>query len=123
MQFDDRDAVIRDKRLALWNERTGPRVGDYCIMPDGEVTRFTHDWGDDIQTVWKGCSGSFYFGDGYMSFSGGLDSALLKSAMTDTGELRDGYAWFFHHDHAGGGRGVYFTVPCRVFRYQPQEKP
>ena len=120
LQFDDRDAVIRDRRLAAWNERPGPRVGDFCIMPDGEARRFTHNWGDDIQTSWKGDGGDgFYFGDGFMSYSGGLDPALLKSALTETGETRDGRAWFFHHDQWGGGRSVYFVVPCRVFKFQP----
>ncbi|MGZ6008550.1 MAG: hypothetical protein ACXWLO_04600 [Rhizomicrobium sp.] len=123
--FDEQDAAIAQERLAAWNERPGPRVGDYVIMPDESTLRFTHDWGDSIQTTCKRASGdvSFYFCHGHMSFSGSLDPSILKADLTDTGELRNGSAWFFHHNRSGARRGVYFTVPCRVFRYAPKAAP
>lgn len=120
--FDDIDAEIARKKLAEWDKRTGPRVGDFVHMPDGTLRRFTHDWGDGIQTTGKGefaGDASFHFYGSCMSFSGSLDSAIPKSALVDTGETQPGRAWFFHHDHAGPHRGVYFTVPCSVYRYQP----
>jgi hypothetical protein len=115
--FDDKDAAMAREYLDVWNTRKGPRVGDWVKMLDGTERRFTHDWGNDIQTTCgSGDSGSFYFGKGFMSFSGGLDRAIDKAAIVETEEARPGSAWFFHHNRSGAGRGVYFTVPCRVFR-------
>ena len=116
--FDDKDAEIYAKYLTEWNERKGPRVGDYIRMLDGSLRRFTYHWGDSIQTTTKdayayGCC--FYFGGTFMSFSGGLDSAIPLAQIEPTDEILDGNAWFFHHGFADAHRGVHFTVPCRVF--------
>lgn len=116
---DEKDIEILERRLAKWNERKGPRVGDWVIMQDGTVRRFTHNWGDDIQTTYpKFGLGSFYLGDGSMSYSGSLDSAIPKDTLTDTGEIRNGDCWFFKHDLWGAHRGVHFQVPCRIFHQE-----
>jgi hypothetical protein len=125
--FDERDVEIARERLAEWNELPGPRVGDWVKMLDGTVRRFTHDWGDEIQTTSASpglCtvdgpdreSGSFYFHGSGMSFSGGLDRSIPKAGLVETEEVKEGRAWFFHHGHSGAHRGVHFTVPCRVFK-------
>jgi hypothetical protein len=90
------------------------------------VLRFTHDWGDSIQTTVGAkhpCHGdaSFYLSDGYASFSGSLDPAINKARLRDTGEMLEGSFWFFHHNFAGAGRGVYFRIPCRVFELRMEE--
>jgi len=118
--FDDKDAAILAERIAAWKNQAGPRVGDYCKLLDGTLRRFTHDWGDSLQTTVGGshpCAGdsSFYFGGAYMSFSGSLDSAIDKRAFRETAEQMGGGAWFFHHDHACAHNGVHVKVPCRVF--------
>lgn len=115
--FDEKDIEIARGRLSTWNERQGPRVGDWVDMLDGTQRRFTHNWGDGLQTTCgNGDSGSFYFAKGCMSYSGGLDPSIPNGQLVDTGETRLGCAWFFHHDHSGAHRGVYFKAPCRVFR-------
>lgn len=116
--FDDKDAELARERLASWNERQGPRVGDWVDMPDGTQRRFTHNWGDSLQTTCgNGDNESFYFASpGGMSYSGGLDPSIPVERLQDTGEFRQGRAWFFHHDHSGANRGVYFTIPCRVYK-------
>jgi len=115
--FDDQDNAILARRVALWDEIIGPRVGDFCRLIDGTTRRFTHDWDDSIQTssAFQPGDQSFYFGDGYMSFSGSLDSAIPKTEFVPTDETLDGSAWFFHNDHMRAHNGVYFKVPCRVF--------
>jgi hypothetical protein len=119
-QFDERDQEIRAERCAEWTSREGPCVGDYVIMPNGELRRFTHDWGGDIQTTWKGEAGSFYFGKGgYCSYSGSLDSAIPKALLHPLDEWKAGAVWFFHHDSARAHNGVHTTIPCRVYSYQP----
>jgi len=115
--FDDRDATIKARRLAAWNTRNGPRVGDFVIMPDLTYQRFSHDWGDSIQTS-EG--GSFYLGEGYASFSGGLNPSVPKSRLVLTDEIREGSFWFFHHDFMRAHNGVYFTAPCRVYRLEAE---
>jgi hypothetical protein len=114
--FDDKDVAIARERLTEWNSRPGPRVGDWVKMLDGTLRRFTHDWGTDIQTTLaSGVDASFYFYGSCMSFSGSLDRAIPKASLVETAEIKPGNAWFFHHNSSGAGRGVYFTVPCRVF--------
>ena len=117
MEFDNRDAEILVSRQAAWDKRDGARVGDWVLMRDGTTRRFTHDWGDALQTTTVAFGlGSFYFGDGYMSYSGALDPGVDKSAIRATGEVREADAWFFHHDFAGAHRGVHVKVTARVFK-------
>lgn len=116
--FDERDKTIRDDRVAKFVARTGPRVGDWVIMPDGTEQRFTHAWPDGLQTT---CAprfglGSFYFDrQGFMDYSGALDPVVKFDKIRDTGKIKDGAVWFFHHDQSGAGRGVNAWVPCRVY--------
>jgi hypothetical protein len=118
---DEKDQAIRTKTIAAWLARPGVRVGDFVKMLDGTLRRFTHDWGDDIQTTSYKVSGgdgdaSFYVGaGGFASYSGGLDPAISKDRLVETGETRFGNFWFFHHGFSGAGRGRIFEMPCRVY--------
>ncbi len=120
MEFDTVDAGILEIRERDFNKLQGPRVGDF-LRVDGGFLRFTHDWGDRIQTTVRPshpCTGdaSFYLGDGgYVSFSGSLDPSIMKDTLRDTGETEKASFWFFHHDSWGAGRGVHFRIACRVF--------
>lgn len=119
LTFDERDAEILHKRETAFNLVSGPRVGDFLRTADG-MLRFTHDWGDSIQTTVRAkhpCYGdaSFYLSEGYASFSGSLDPAIDKKSLRDTGEIMQGSFWFFHHDSAGADRGVSCAIACRVF--------
>ena len=84
----------------------------FCLC---ELERFSHDMGDAIQTS---PGGSFYLNaDGRSSLScGGLHPPI----PTDSIEVIDGVTlqgrfWFFQHQQAGAGRGVYVDCACRVF--------
>ena len=115
---DERDAELLRSRYAAWAKRRGPRVGDFLRVGPDRFLRFTHDWGEDIQTTSRTFSGdgSFYLSsDGFASFSGSLDPAIDKRRLTKTDELRNGSFWFFHHDRSGGHRGVGATMPCTVW--------
>lgn len=118
-EFDERDKEILALRESLFNQMEGPRVGDYLRTPDG-MLRFTHDWGDTIQTTVRPshpCNGdaSFYLSEGHVSFSGSLNPGIAKDTLRDTGDKQDGSFWFFHHNDACAHNGVYFKIPCRVF--------
>jgi hypothetical protein len=115
--FDERDAAILAANIAAWDAIEGPRVGDWCRMPDGEMRRFTHAWDDGLQTTHNriGGLGSFYFGCGYMSYSGCLDDVVKHERIFPTDEIKPAAGWFFHHNQAGAHKGVYCNMPCRVF--------
>lgn len=122
-ELDDRDRELLAQKAKQWNARTdGPRVGDYVITQKG-LLRFTHDWGEDIQTTVKpGYDASFYLSDGGMSFSGSLASAVPKTALVLTDQVMEGSCWFFSHGFAEASNGVHATVPCRVYRLlQPED--
>lgn len=118
-EFDNRDREMLVSRLAAFGAVEGARVGDFCRMPDGELRRFTHDWGDSLQTNGpKQALGCFYLGHGYMDYSGALDPAIPRDRLFETDETKLGAAWFFHHNEHRASNGVYFEVPCRVFEYR-----
>jgi len=52
---------------------------------------------------------------GEASFSGILNPSISADSLSLTDEKEHGEFWFFHHGSAGAGRGVRFTVPCRVY--------
>lgn len=116
--FDMKDQeILAERVLARKRQRLkqgGPLVGDLVLLPDGTTGRFSHDWGKDIQTS---PGGSFYLGDGYTEFSGGLDKAIPKDKLVDTGNEDLARFWFFHHHEVKAHNGVYFKIPVPVYRY------
>ena len=66
--------------------------------------------------------GSFYLGNGYMSYSGGLDPAIDKNLLIETAELREGSCWFFHHNESMAHNGVQAIIQCRVYEYSGLDK-
>ncbi len=119
--FDLQDAAILAERTEKRDRLRGPRIGDFVIFPDGHEGRFTHDWGDEIQTTSRkfGGDASFYLSaSGHGDYSGGLDPSIAKSKLVDTKELKNGRFWFFHHDDHYAHNGVDVEVPCRVYRVE-----
>lgn len=110
--IDGTNLNILKNRMELYNKKAGVRVGDWLKLPYGLYTRFTHDWGEDIQT---GGSHGFYLGNGYASYSGSLDSSISKTVLLPTNEIKSGSVWFFDKDISGAGRGVDFEADFRVF--------
>lgn len=119
--FDDIDQRIKSTRVGRWNDRSGPRVGDYARMPDGTLRRFTHDWDHSIQTTSNSFpeDASFYFADNYCSFSGSHGDNIKKTRIKDSGEVKEGRVWFFHHDQHCAHNGVHTTIPCRIYEILP----
>jgi len=110
----EKNQKILKERMKTLNKIKGPRVGDFCVHPNGRLDRITHDWGDSLQV--GGISGSYYLGMGYISHSGGLEPAILINRFIDTGETRMGKIWFFNDDYATAHNGIYYDVPFRVFK-------
>jgi len=118
MKFDTNglDAIDQEiiRKLIITRDQIGkPRIGDYVRFPTGQLERFSHDWGDGLQTS---AGGSFFLcTNGGASFSGGLNPCTPADKLKLTNATLPGSFWIFHHDIAGAGRGVYFKIPCRVF--------
>lgn len=112
-QLDEIDRGIVADRMAAFDSRPGPRVGDYVRFADGVVHRFSHDHGYSLQTS---TGGSFHLlASGGMNFSGSLYPGVSRDTLTDTGETAPGRAWIFHHDWWKAHNAVDIAVPVRVF--------
>ena len=112
--LDERDTEIFVRRVDARWDSNGYRLGDYVEFADGTLRRIAHIWGDGgVQTA---AGGSFYLGEGYMTFSGQLFGSVPGASLVNTGRLRQGSCWFFHHDFATAGGGITVNVQCRVFR-------
>lgn len=113
--LDDDDAQLVRGRAAGFDGVPGPRVGDYVRFQDGHLERFSHDWGDGLQTA---IGGSWYLGtEGYVSFSGSLNPMLAYPDLQLTKDRRDGAFWCFHHDHWRAGNAIRFELVCNVYVY------
>jgi len=118
-ELDERDRQILWERRHSIELTEEPRCGDYVEFADGITRRVSHvygaDW-DDMAGVQTSDGGSFYLGNGYVSFSGSLYPSVSMTTLTLTGQQRAGSAWFFHHDWAMRDNGVDVTIPFRVYR-------
>lgn len=120
-RLDAKDQEIVCKIFKQFEEHKGPRVGDFIIMKDGNIERFSHDWGDDIQTCF---GGSFWIGNsGNVEFSGGLNSAVMKNELELVpDDIQLGEFWIFHHHRVEAHNGVYFNLPCRTYKFKGEIK-
>lgn len=122
LKNDEKNEQILKRNLQAYDKIDKARVGDFLLLPDGRVTRFTHDWGDHIQT--GGSPGNaYYFGEGYMSYSGGLNHGIKHEFLELTNEKMKGSVWFFSCGYAGASCGVYYTVLFRVYKIKENTPP
>lgn len=110
--LDDRDKAILAMRVAAFDPMDCPRVGDYVDFADGVTRQISYVWPDDVQTS---DGGSFYLGEGYMSFSGSLYTSVPTETLTLTESTRKASAWFFRHDYWAAQNGVHVPVLMRVW--------
>ena len=125
MTLDERDAAILAQRMRTLDAELGPRCGDYVRFGDGTERRILHLWifdepddpdiEDQAQTSDGRFGSSFYLGDGYVSFSGGLYPGTPLAGLRLTDETRLGSCWFFHHDYRTAHNGVDVKIPFRVY--------
>jgi hypothetical protein len=111
-----KDAETFAKRLATLDAEPGMRCGDFLKLKDGTLRRIAYHWGNGVQpSSGTGDNGSFYLGNGYCSYSGGLDPSIPVEKFKVTSEVILGRVWIFHEDSAGAGRGIYARLPFRVY--------
>jgi hypothetical protein len=114
---------IFKERSEAFNKLEGLRIGDYVQEKDGKLTRVTHihryrDTPEkEVGVQTGGNSGSYYIGeDGYLEYSGGLDSGYKLGQLEKTDKKEKGSVWFFDENIAGGGRGKHFDMEFDVWK-------
>lgn len=116
-KLDNRDREIIVDRMAKFDARKSPRVGDFVDFADGDTTRrIGAHWDDHVQLV---PSGSFYLGQNGCSHSGTYFSGLYpKTELALTDQTRPGSIWIHHHGHREAHNGVDATAVFRVYTCQ-----
>jgi hypothetical protein len=113
-ELDIENVAILAARQTQLDARTVIDVGDFVI--DGEkILRVAHDWGDSVQLSDGRFGASFYLGDGYLDFSGGLDPSIEKNRFSLTDERREGAVWFFSQNRTGAHNGYHTNATFRVW--------
>ena len=105
------------KWVALFNEKTGPRVGDFVELPTGELRRFCYDLGDEIQITPHEHCGSFNIDGGNCDYSGSLEPPIKKAGLRFSHSYKLGRVWFFKDGFAAAHAGIDAEIPCKVFKY------
>jgi hypothetical protein len=94
-----------------------PLVGEFILNHDGSYDRFTHDWGEKHGIQTGGIGGSFYLSsNGWMEYSGGLNSSEPYSSFELLEERKDAFVWSFDRDQGRAHNGIYYHIPARVWR-------
>jgi hypothetical protein len=130
-ELDDVDRRIAGERTAAYNARKRPRAGDWCIMLDGTVRRFSGDGGTSLD---GGDNGSYHLSEkGTVRYSGGNDcfadmppfkhlrqgNTIRTPEFELQQETRPGVFWFGHHGVVSYGSKIDFTIDCRVYKVLP----
>ncbi len=114
-EIDADNEAILAHRQSLLDARHAIGVGDLVIAGD-KTYRVAHDWGDSVQFTDGRFGASFYFGEGYVDFSGGLDPSIQKLCFTSTEERRAAPVWFFSQGFVRAHNGYHTEAMFRVWR-------
>ncbi len=91
-----------------------PAVGDCILLPDGQVVYFCSVYETKGQTCE---SGSFALSkNGFLSYSGGLDTGIFFSDIFLTDEKYVLPIWFAHKGYLCGDSAIYANMECRVWK-------
>jgi hypothetical protein len=117
--LDERDSAILAARIEAFDRVNGPRDGDYVRFADGIERRISFvtpiEWLPECDSIQTSDGGSWYLGNGYVSFSGGLYRGVKRETLTLTEETKPGSVWFFHHDYHTAHNGIDTTISFRVY--------
>lgn len=113
-EVDAKNALILAERQQFLDARKDIDVGD--LVWDGQKTlRVAHDWGDSVQLTDGRFGGSFYLGDGYVNFSGGLDPSIPKTNFLATKLTEEAPVWFFSENWCRAHNGWHTQARFRVW--------
>lgn len=110
-----KDLELIDLRIEARKALTEIKTGDYLKRLDGSISRVTYVWPDHVQD--GGGSGSFHMCDnGCGSYSGSLNHGVALPNIAPTKQTKKALFWMFSNNWAGGGRGIYFYCPVKVWK-------
>src|SRR5690606_10370835 len=126
--LDARDFDTLTRRQKGLDGRTGPGVGDFVTMPEGELRRITYirPWPEGpvyAQLDYPALCGSYYLDEnGQVSYSGGLTPGIPLDALEPTDQKLGGSVWFYHHERPAPFNGVGAVAKFRVWRSEVDEE-
>ena len=117
----EKNRQLLNEAIKNFDARLGPRVGDYIVMLDGSLRRFTYDWGDGLQTTVSNQSpaydSSFYMGrGGFAEFSGSLDPSIPKERIIYARARRLARFWMFNMGVPGAGCGRAYEIKVKIWK-------
>jgi hypothetical protein len=120
-ELKDRDKQIYESRKKKYSKIKGIRIGDYVRFPNGYMSRVTHIWEDGHIQAGGSSGGQYYFGDGYISYSGSLSDGFSFNnvIVNKSSDYKIGSVWFFHNGFATAGGGVDTYMYFRIFDITP----
>jgi hypothetical protein len=117
--LDKEDAEILHYREAQLYKIEAPTVGDWVEFADGVTRRISYVWPDGVQTSGYngGDGGSYYLGEGYVSYSGPLFGTVPTDTLTLRADTpRAASVWFFHHNHRMAHNGINTLAWFKVWK-------
>ena len=112
---DAENGRILAARQSYLDGREGIGLGDFVIDGD-KVFRVAHHWGDSIQLTDGVFGASYYLGDGFVEFSGGLEPSIPVARFMPTDQKRLGSVWFFSQDSVQAHNGYCTKANFKVWQ-------
>jgi hypothetical protein len=110
---------ILTERQHFLDARTEVGLGD--VVVDGAHTfRVAHEFVDRVQLTDGRFGASFYLGQCYLSFSGGLCLPISKLRLQRSSERRKMPVWFFSEDHAQAHNSYHTSAWFPVWTLLPE---
>lgn len=116
--LDGHDLLLLSRKLMAFNAISGPRVGDGVLVPEkkNNLGRRIALMGDAaFQATPPYVAGSFYLGNGCVSYSGSLDEPLPLDRLVDAGYLCSQRFWFYRQDLVKTHNTTHAYLRVRVF--------
>jgi hypothetical protein len=114
-KIDADNVAILATRQSYLDNRQSIGVGDF-VTDDEKSYRVAHHWGDSLQLTDGRYGASFYLGDGYVEFSGGLNPCIDIARFEPTEERHEGAVWLFSENHTRAHNGYHTTATFRVWK-------
>lgn len=113
-----KNVEILAQRQRYLDNREGIQAGDLIVSGE-KLLRVAHDWGDAVQLTDGRFGQSFYLGQDFVSFSGGLDPSIDKTRFRPTGRRENAAVWFFSENHHEANNGYHTRAKFAVWELIP----
>jgi len=121
--LDGHDLLLLSHKLMAFNAISGPRVGDVVLVPEKKTRgrRIALIGDAAFQPTPPYVAGSFYLGNGCVSYSGSLDDPFPLDRLADAGYLCSQRFWFYRQDLVKTHNTTHAYLRVRVFTLRERE--